>query len=128
LRCAELCAMRGPMPKSAGALRQRKLPLFMLVSRGAGLNWTTPLQPLRKGVAGCQKILLTRIFRCAVFGISEAYGRLLEPAAAELARSGSAGRSRGTGFSSGSRFELREKARSTMPSNIGISESEGTGC
>jgi len=57
---------------------------------------------------------------------SEGYGRVVEPAAAELALGGLPGLLRGSAVCS--KFELRENARSTMPSNIGISESEGTEC
>ena len=81
---------------------------------------------IEKKDCGHAKIPLDKVFARGLLLHSERYGRLVEPAAAELALGGLTARLSGKGSAACSRFELRENARSTMPSNIGISESEGT--
>ena len=114
-----------------GTRNPHYLPYFLkvvvLVRAVAMSPWDTLFGRLR--------ILLTRFWHEPVFGQFKSsfqatvprYKRVLEPTAAEFARPGGEALEGGKGSGAVSRFELREKARSTILSNIGISESETSG-
>ena len=87
LRGAKQCDMLTRMPKMTGRPAGNMTAVYADFL-GSGLKWNRFGAGFERGIAKRQRFLLTRFLRSPVFGDNEGYGRVFDPAAAELALGG----------------------------------------